>query len=171
MDWRPFFLRADTPPEGWPLPAHVREQLKDPNHPVNLRAKAAGLKMVQREIIPSTRRAHEATEYARAQGKIDPFRAALLRRYWSEGQSLWEWSTLRGAAEEAGLDPDETQRAVEEGRYRTVVEEAFRQAHAMGVNSVPTYVLADQIVIQGSQNYSVFKNAMERLGAQPRGQG
>jgi predicted DsbA family dithiol-disulfide isomerase len=33
---------------------------------------------------------------------------------------------------------------------------------------VPTFVLADRLVIQGAQKYPVFKNAMERLGAQPR---
>lgn len=66
MDWRPFFLRPETPPEGMPLPAHVRERAKDPNNPLKRRADEAGLKMAQREIIPSTRRAHEAAEYARA---------------------------------------------------------------------------------------------------------
>lgn len=84
---------------------------------------------------------------------------------------MWEWSTLRGAAEEAGLDPDETQRAVEEGRYKAVVEDAVRQAHELGIHAVPTFVLADRLVIQGAQTYPVFKNAMERLGVPPRAKG
>ena len=106
MEWHPYFLRPETPPEGLPLPDYVRQGMKDPNNPLKLRAAKAGLTMVQRDIIPSTRRAHEAAEYARAQGRLEPFQAAILRRYWSEGQDLWQWSTLRAAGEEAGLDPD-----------------------------------------------------------------
>ena len=92
----------------------------------------------------------------------------MLRRYWSEGQDLWQWDTLRGAAQEAGLDPDVVQQAVESGRYAKVVEDAIREAHAMGVNAVPTFVIGDRFGIQGAQEYPVFQQAMQRLGAKPR---
>ena len=168
VDWRPFFLRPETPPEGLPLPAYVRERMKDPDNPLKQRARAAGLTMVERELIPSTRRAHETAEFARAHGQLDTVHAALLRRYWSEGQDLWAWDTLRGAVQEAGLDPDALQRAVEEGRYRGVVEDAIREAQQVGINAVPTFLIADRFVIQGAQEYRAFRHAMERLGAQPR---
>jgi predicted DsbA family dithiol-disulfide isomerase len=168
VDWRPFFLRPETPPEGLPLPAYVRERMKDPNNSLKQRAAAAGLKMVEREVIPSTRRAHQAAELAREAGKLEPFNAALLRRYWSEGQDLWQWDTLRGAAQEAGLDPEAMQRAVEEGRYTRVVEEAVREAQVMGVRAVPTFLIGDRFALQGAQEYSVFQQAMERLGVKPR---
>lgn len=171
VDWRPFFLRPETPPEGLPLPAYVRERMKDPDNPLKRRAAAAGLKMVEREVIPSTRRAHQAAEYAREQGKLEPFNAAILRRYWSEGQDLWQWDTLRGAAQEAGLDADAVQRAVEEGRYRQAVEDSVRQAHELGINAVPTFILGDKFGLQGAQDYPVFQQAMQRLGAKPRASG
>ncbi|WPB73509.1 DsbA family oxidoreductase [Archangium violaceum] len=168
VDWRPFFLRPETPPEGLPLPAYVRERMKDPNNPLKRRAAEAGLKMVDRDIIPSTRRAHQVAEFAREQGKLEPFHAAVLRRYWSEGQDLWQWDTLRGAAQEAGLDPDVMQRAVEEGRYQQVVEDAVREAQEMGIQAVPTFVLGDRFALQGAQEYGVFQQAMQRLGVKPR---
>jgi predicted DsbA family dithiol-disulfide isomerase len=168
VDWRPFFLRPETPPEGLPLPAYVRERMKDPNNPLKLRARAAGLTMVEREVIPSTRRAHEAAEFARAHGQLEPFHAALLRRYWSEGQDLWQWETLRGAAQESGLDPDALQAALEAGQYRQVVEDAVREAQELGVSAVPTFVLGDRFAIQGAHEYPSFRRAMEQLGAKPR---
>ncbi|WP_141332697.1 DsbA family protein [Myxococcus sp. AB025B] len=168
VDWQPFFLRPETPPEGLPLPAHIREKMKDPNNPLKLRAAQAGLKMVDRDVIPSTQRAHQATEYARTQGKLEPYHAAILRRYWSEGQDLWQWETLRGAAEEVGLDADALQRAVEGGEFAKVVEDAVRAAQELGVSAVPTFVLGERFGIQGAQDYAVFKQAMERLGAKPR---
>lgn len=168
VDWRPFFLRPETPPEGLPLPAYVRERMRDPLNPLKRRARAAGLTMVEREVIPSTRRAHEAAEFARAHGKLEPMHAALLRRYWAEGEDLWQWSCLRGAARECGLDPDALQRALEEGSYRGAVEAAVQEARGIGVSAVPTFLIADRFAIQGAQEYPVFRRAMEQLGARPK---
>ncbi|CAM3908356.1 DsbA family oxidoreductase [Corallococcus sp. ZKHCc1 1396] len=171
VEWHPYFLRPETPPEGLPLPEYVREGMKDPNNPLKLRAARAGLKMVHRDIIPSTRRAHEATEFAKAKGRLAEFHAAVLRRYWSEGQDLWQWDTLRGAGVDAGLDPDELQHAVDAGHYRAVVEASVREAQEMGIRAVPTFILGEKLAIQGAQEYPAFQRAMEQLGAKPKDQG
>jgi predicted DsbA family dithiol-disulfide isomerase len=168
VDWRPFFLRPETPPEGMPLPDYVKQRMKDPNDPLKLRAAREGLKMVRREIVPSTQRAHEAAEFARAHGKLDPMHAALLRRYWSEGQDLWSFETLRGAAAEAGLDPDELQKAIEEARFRTAVEGGVREAHELGIRAVPTFIFDGKLAVQGAQELPVFRSAMQRLSRAPR---
>lgn len=168
VEWHPYFLRPDTPPEGSPLPEYVKQRIKDPNNPLKLRAEREGLVMKHRDITPSTRRAHQAAEFARDQGRIDAFHAALLRRYWSESQDLWQWETLRGAAGEAGLDPDALQRAVESGQYQQRVEDAVREAQEVGISAVPTFLVGDKFVIQGAQELPVFRMAMERLGVKPR---
>src|SRR5258708_10241931 len=148
FDWRPFLLRPDTPPQGSPVPEYVQKRWKDPDDPLKKRAAALGLKMVPRQIIPSTRRAHEAAEFAREQGRKGPMHAALLRRYWSEGQDLWSLETLRGAAVEAGLEPDGLQKAIEEGRYRPAVEEALREAQEAGIDARPTVLFDDPVAAQ-----------------------
>jgi predicted DsbA family dithiol-disulfide isomerase len=168
VDWRPFFLRPETPPEGMPLPSYVRERMKDPNEPLKLRAAREGLKMVRSEIVPSTRRAHEAAEFARAKGKLEPLQAALLKRYWEEGQDLYKLDVLRGAAVDAGLDSDELQAAIESGTYKPAVEQAVAEAQEMGVHAVPTFVFDDKLAVQGAQELPVFRMAMERLGAKPK---
>ena len=63
------------------------------------------------------------------------------------------------------------QQAVESGRYAKVVEDSIREAQQMGINAVPTFVLADTFGLQGAQEYPVFQQAMQRLGVKPRGQG
>ncbi len=168
VDWRPFFLRPETPPEGTPLPAYIRERMKDPNEPLKLRAAREGLKMVRGEIIPSTRRAHEAAEFARAKGKLEAMHAALLKRYWEQGEDLYKMDVLRGAAVDAGLDPDELQAAILDGAYRPAVEEAIREAHEWGIHAVPIFLFDEKLAVQGAQELPVFRNAMERLGAKPK---
>lgn len=157
-------MRPGTPPEGAPLPAYVRERMRDPNNPLKRRAEREGLTLVRRAIVPSTRRAHEAAELARAHGKLQPMHAALLRRYWTEAQDLYALDVLRGAAVEAGLDPDELQRAIEAETFRAAVEASVREADELGIHAVPTFVFDDRLAVQGAQELPVFHAVMRRLG-------
>ena len=168
VDWRPFFLRPDTPPEGRPVPAYVLERQKDPNDPLKLRVAREGLMMVERKWIPSTRRAHEAAEFARGRGKLEPMHAALLRRYWTKGEDLWAMPTLRGAAQDAGLDADELEEAIEAGTYREQVERGVQEAQELGIQGVPFFILDDRFAIEGAQELPVFEKAMRQLGEAPR---
>lgn len=168
VDWRPYFLRPDTPPEGTPLPERIKAFIRDPHNPLKLRAEREGLKMVHRDVTPSTRRAHEAAEFARAHGKLNPMHAALLKRYWEASQDLYAMETLRGAATDAGLDPDALQASIEKGEYRQLVEDQVREAQELGISAVPTFIIADKFAVQGAQELTVFRHAMERLGAKPK---
>jgi predicted DsbA family dithiol-disulfide isomerase len=150
------------------VPDYVKVRRKDPRDPLKARAAAAGLKMIEHDVIPSTQRAHEAAEFARGRGQLEPLQAALLRRYWTEGQDLYSFETLRAAAVEAHLDPDELQRALEQGTYRQQVDDLIREAAEFGVRAVPTFLFEERFAIQGAQEYPVFKMAMDRLGARPR---
>jgi predicted DsbA family dithiol-disulfide isomerase len=93
---------------------------------------------------------------------------ALLRRYWTEGQDLYAMDVLRATAEEAGLDADELERAIEAGSHRPAVEESVRQAQALGIHAVPTFVFDGRLAVQGAQELPVFQAAMQRLGVEPR---
>jgi predicted DsbA family dithiol-disulfide isomerase len=151
-----------------PLPDYVREKQKDPNNPLKARAKALGLTMLDREFLPSTRRAHEAAEFARERGRLEPMHAALLRRYWTHGEDLYKMETLRGAATDAGLDPDELQQAIEAGTYKKAVEAAVAEARALGVRAVPFFVIREELAVEGAQELRVFKSAMQQLGISPK---
>jgi predicted DsbA family dithiol-disulfide isomerase len=151
-----------------PLPEYVREKQKDPNNPLKARAKALGLTMLDRERLPSTRRAHEAAEFARERGLLEPMHAALLRRYWTHGEDLYQLETLRGAATDAGLSPDELQQAIAAGTYKQAVEDAVAEARSLGVRAVPMFVLRDELAIEGAQELRVFRSAMQQLGVAPR---
>jgi predicted DsbA family dithiol-disulfide isomerase len=140
----------------------------DPNDPLKLRALREGLTIVRREIVPSTRRAHEAAELARTRGRLGEMHAALLRRYWTEGQDLYAMDVLRAAAEEAGLDPDDLERALEAGTHRAAVDASVREAQALGIHAVPTFLFDGRLAVQGAQELPVFRSAMQRLGAAPR---
>jgi predicted DsbA family dithiol-disulfide isomerase len=142
----------------------VQTRRRDPNNPLKARAAKLGLVMVDSDVIPSTRRAHEAAEFARARGKLEPIHAALLKRYWSFGEDLYKLETLRGAATDAGLDPNELQEAIESGQYKPVVDQAVAEAQKLGVSAVPTFLIAEKYVVEGAHEAAAFRDAFKRLG-------
>ncbi len=168
VDWRPFLLRPETPDEGMPLPDRIKAFLANPENPLSTRAKKLGLTMVHRDVVPSTRRAHQAAAWARTQGAFEPFHHALLERYWSRGQDLHAWDTLKAAAVDAGLNPDTLEAEVATGRFIAPMQASLAAAHDLGVSAVPTFLVADQYVIQGAQEGSAFVQVFEKLGLTAR---
>ena len=161
--WEPFLLRPDAPETGWPLPAYIRARMGKPDNPLAVRARELGITLVEREHIPNSRRAHECTEFARAQDKLAPFHAGVLRAYWTEGKDIHEWDVLRAVAREAGLDDAAMQTEVEAGQWKPAVEARLREAHEIGVNAVPTFIVGERYALQGAQPGEVFEQVFARL--------
>ena len=164
LEWRPFYLYWDTPPEGRELPEHVkRARAHGSEERLQAIANSYGMDFQSTARIYNTRLAHEATEYVREKGKGNEFHKALFRRVYAEGQDPSQWSILRSTAEELGLNPDEMQSLVESGHYTEYVEDQVRWAQQIGVTGVPTYVINDRYAIVGAQPYDIFKNALSEI--------
>ncbi len=139
-----------------------------PDNPLTTRAKQLGITMVERDRIPSSRRAHECTEYARANGKLHEFHAAVLKAYWTEGQDIHDWAVLEELARGAGLDPTAMRDEVTAGAWKIAVDERVESAHEIGVNAVPTFLFADKFIVQGAQTLDVLEKVMARVTTEPR---
>ena len=164
VEWRPFYLRPDTPPEGIELPDYIK-QARTNGSEERLRsiANAYGMEFESTERIYNTRIAHEATEYAREHGRGNEFHKIVFRKVYAEKQDLSNWSVLRSAAEEAGLDAEEMQREVDGGKYTAQVADQVNWAYQIGVSGVPTYVINARSAVVGAQPYEVFKNALTQI--------
>jgi predicted DsbA family dithiol-disulfide isomerase len=164
VEWRPFYLRPDTPPEGMELPDYIK-QARTNGSEERLRsiANAYGMEFESTERMYNTRIAHEATEYAREHGRGNEFHKIVFRKVYAEKQDLSTWEVLRSAAEEAGLNADEMQREVDGGKYTANVADQVNRAYQIGVSGVPTYVINDRYAVVGAQPYEVFKNALMQI--------
>lgn len=149
------------------MPEYVRARLGSPDNPLTKRARELGITLVEREWVPSSRRAHECTEFARVHGKLEPFHAAILKAYWSDGADIHDWAVLEAAATGAGLDSAAMRAAVDAGDYRQAVDDRVEGAHELGIHAVPTFVIAERFALQGAQPLEVFEKVMARLGVRP----
>jgi predicted DsbA family dithiol-disulfide isomerase len=164
VEWRPFYLYFDTPPEGRDLPDYIkRARAHGSEERLASIARSYGMEFRSTEQIYNTRVAHEATEYAREHGKANEFHKVVFRMVYAEGKDISQWDVLRSAAQEADLDGDAMQRDVESEKYTAHVAEQVRWAYQIGVTGVPTYVINDRHAIVGAQPYEVFKGALEQI--------
>jgi predicted DsbA family dithiol-disulfide isomerase len=164
LEWRPFYLYFDTPPEGRDLPERVKQaRLQGSEDRLRQIAQSYGMEFVSTPRIYNTRLAHEATEYARLHGKGNEFHKVVFRKVYAEGRDPSQWEVLRSAAEEVDLDADEMQREVEEEKYMAEVVDRVRWAYQIGVTGVPTYVINNKYAIVGAQPYEVFQSALEQI--------
>lgn len=164
VEWRPFYLRPDTPPEGMELPGYI-QRARENGSEERLRtiADLYGMEFRSTQRIYNTRLAHEATEFAREHGKGNEFHKILFRAVYAEGKDPSRWDVLRSAAQGAGLDGEAMQREVESGKYTESVNRQVQWAYQIGVTGVPTYVINDRYALVGAQPYEVFKNALAQI--------
>jgi len=168
VEWRAFELHPEIPPEGMRLPPNARAGTSSMFGHMQQMAREAGLRMVTPEVIPNSRRALEAAEYARDQGRHEEFHRILFHKFYGEGRDLGSWTVLRAAAQEAGLDPATMQKKTEAGEYGAVVDAQIARARTLGVTGVPAYSFDDRSTIVGAQPYEAFRQVMDRLGAKAR---
>lgn len=168
LEWRPFYLYFDTPPEGRELSERVKQARAAGSEERLIQlAHSHGMEFISTKRIYNTRLAHEATEYARQHGKGNEFHHILFHKVYAEGQDPGLWDVLGAAAHEAGLNADEMQAEVEGGKYTENVTDQVRRAYALGISGVPTYVINDRYAIVGMQPYEAFDNALRRILAKP----
>jgi predicted DsbA family dithiol-disulfide isomerase len=166
--WLPFDLHPEYPPEGIPLAElHRRYGIGvGERDPLRDRFAAAGLVYDRPEIVPNTRLALRMTELARERGLHDPFHERLMDAYWAEAVNVGDPDELRRLAAEVGLQADEVERVLADpAAYLDLVEGSTRQAHSIGINAIPAFLLDRRLIVMGAQPLDVFRQAFAQLAA------
>ena len=164
MEWVPFELHPEIPPEGRPrdevLPAAYRARVDEG---LNRLAAQSGLTLTRHERLINSRPALQAAEFARTQGRFDAIHQELFRAYWTEGRDLSDRSVLREVAGRAGVDGAGMEQAIAENRYGDYLDARRQEAEELMIDGIPAHVIADRYLVMGAQPYDVFQRVMERL--------
>jgi predicted DsbA family dithiol-disulfide isomerase len=166
VDWLPFDLHPEYPPEGIRLAdLHRRYGMGvGESDPLKPRFEAAGLTYNRPEIVPNTKLALRMTELARERGRHEPFHNRLMDAYWSEATNIGDSDELRRLAMDIGLDRDDVDRVIADPSvYLDDVEGSTRQAQSAGINAIPAFVLDRRLIVLGAQPLDVFGQAFAQL--------
>ncbi len=159
LDWKAYELRPGLPPEGTPRTPKAGE-INGFLPYLSERADELGLKLKRSPTVPCSRLALEVAEYAKEQGKFDQFHLAVFKAYWEEAKNIGLRNILREIVQECGLDTDEVERFLDEGRYTQTIKTQSEEAKQSGVNGIPAYVVGG-FLIEGVQPYEFFQRAVE----------
>ncbi len=168
IEWLPFDLHPEYPPEGISR-AELNARYGD-EHRANVR------RMVEEcgytynppaEVVPNSRKALAVTELARDLGLHEAVHTRLMDAYWAEAQNIGDEDTLLSLVAEAGLDRAEAAEAIADGRYLARIAGSTREANQLGINAIPSFVLANRLLLVGAHPESVFERAFEQLATMP----
>ncbi len=137
VEWRGVEIHPEIPPEGLTLPPETRARFGGMSDKLREEAEAGNLPIVVLDKVPKSRRALEASEYAREQGQHEPFHKVVFRKFYGEGQNLSSWDVLRAAAEEVGLDAAEMQQKTENRDYAKIINQRMNEIFTLGATGVP----------------------------------
>lgn len=167
LDLGAYELRPGIPPEGISRAEASKGRVYPPGYLENLRnlALESGIDMKRPAIVPNTRKAHEATEFAREHGKTWEVHRALFHAYFEEERNIGDLDVLCEVVAGVGVDGDELRAALAEGRYSGEVERQLAWARAAGITGVPTAIFEGKFAIVGAQEYAVVKDVASRIAA------
>ena len=159
--WHAFELRPDPVPLPDPDGDAVRREWARAVYPM---AEARNHPLQRPAILPRSRFAAEAAEFARDAGRFGGMHRGLFEAYFRHGRDIGLVPVLVDVGVSLGLDGAGLRRALEGGRYTGRVLQAERRAAGLGISGVPAMVLAGpggQQLVAGAQPYEAMRRMVE----------
>ena len=171
IEWHPFQLNPEMPAEGMDRRAYLEAKFGGKDGavrayaPVVEHAEKAGLKIdfegMQR--TPNTLDAHRLIHWAGIEGKQTAAVSALFKAYFIEARDIGDPEVLADIADTIDMDASVVLRLLGTDADREDI--AARDAHSrsMGVNSVPTFIVAQQHAVPGAQPPELWAKVIAEL--------
>jgi|ERR1700754_3096784 predicted DsbA family dithiol-disulfide isomerase len=172
--WRSFELDPDAPREQTGdrvdhLAAKYgisRAQAEGMHRHMTETAAADGLEFhFERARDGSTFDAHRLIHLAGQRGIADAVKERLFEAYLGEGQLVADHATLVRLGAEAGLDADDVRHVLASDRFAKEVRAEEREARALGINSVPFFVIDRTYGVSGAQPSETLLEALNTAWA------
>ncbi len=171
--WRPFQLQPSMPEGGLPWAEFARQKFGGEElaqaafaHVTTVGAEE-GIRFDFDRVAtaPNTVDAHRLILLASKHDRQWETADALFKAYFAEGRDLNDHDELTAIVARVELDAEEVRSylAGEEGIAE--VRRSQKEAHVLGIQGVPCYVVDDRYALSGAQPVEVFLRVFDQLGA------
>lgn len=174
IEWHPFQLNPDMPLEGMDRRAYLegkfggKEQAVKVYGQIDQHARDVGLELDLGAIkrTPNTLNAHRLIHWAGIEQRQSMVMSALFRAYFKEGRDIGEVEILADLADTCGMDAALVQRLLATDEDLEGILEKDAGFRKMGVNSVPTFIIAGQHAVPGAQSVEVWRSVITDIKSQ-----
>jgi len=167
ITWHPFRLNPQMPAKGMNraeyLTAKFGENAASSQDAFLERAAQLGVTVVPPVWQPDTTNAHRLMHWAGLEGVQDAVMTGLLKAHWFEGEDIADPETLTRIAAAAGMNIEATARLLASDADRDEVTSRDSHARQRGINSIPTFIVADTHAVSGAQPAALWENVIDEL--------
>ena len=173
INWRPYRLNPDYPPEGVDQKKSLEEKLGGAERVAQAHkmltdfGKEVGINFNFEaiKIGPNTLDAHRLIHWAMIEDrdKADKVVNGLFKANFEEGRNVGDHAVLLDVAEKAGLDRAVTASLLASDADKVLVVEEIESAQKMGVNGVPFFIFDQQYAVSGAQTPDVLAGALRDI--------
>ena len=173
INWRPYRLNPDYPPEGVDQKKSLEEKLGGAERVAQAHkmltdfGKEVGINFNFEaiKIGPNTLDAHRLIHWAMIEDreKADKVVNGLFKANFEEGRNVGDHAVLLDVAEKAGLDRAVTASLLSSDADKVLVVEEIESAQKMGVNGVPFFIFDQQYAVSGAQTPDILAGALRDI--------
>lgn len=174
MEWHPFQLNPDMPAGGMDRRAYLegkfggKEGAVRAYAPVVEHAKTAGLTidLEAMKVTPNTIDAHRLIHWAGIEERQTFVVDLLFKAYFVEGRDIGDHEVLADIADTAEMDAALIAKLLASDNDVEDIRKRDTHSRQMGVNSVPTFIVAQQHAVPGAQPPEMWVNVIKDIQSQ-----
>ena len=173
IEWHPYQLNPDMPPEGMDRRAYLegkfggKEGAVQAYMPVVQQAEAAGLKIDFEGIkrTPNTLDAHRLIHWAGIEDRQMVVAMSLFRAYFEEGRDIGTHEVLADIADSAGMDGAVIQKLLRSDADVEGIGQKDAGFRKMGITGVPCFIVAGKHAVPGCQPPETWIKVIDEINA------
>lgn len=174
IEWHPFQLNPDMPKNGMDRREYLETKFGGKENAIRVygeiakHAEEEGLEIDFGAIkrTPNTVDAHRLIHWAGIESKQNDVVNALFKAYFTDGRDIGDVEILADIADSCGMDAAVVAKLLASDSDVKSIQDRDAHSREMGVNSVPTFIVANQHAVPGAQPVELWRRVMADLRAQ-----
>ena len=169
LNWRPFLLNPEMPPEGIDRTAYLVKKFGSESRTnriygtIGEAGQSVEIDFAFERIgkTPNSVDSHRLVRFAHERGLADEVVEALFVEFFINGRDIGDLRVLTEIGAANGLDAQEVKAYLNTDADVGAIHDENVRAHRLGINGVPSFAFNEKFVISGAQEPQVLARMLD----------